>query len=140
LPHMKISQVSSLEHLELAGTINERASVVCARARELQDSAQFEDARLVLGEFWEDVGHRPKLDGLEVNVRADMLLLVGALSGWLGSARQTPGAQEFAKDLISESSAIFEGLGLTEKLAESRVELGICYWRLGALDEARITF
>jgi tetratricopeptide (TPR) repeat protein len=29
---------------------------------------------------------------------------------------------------------------MTEKLAESRVELGICYWRSGALDEARITF
>ena len=62
------------------------------------------------------------------------------MSGWLGSARQIPGAQETAKDLISESAAIFEKLGLTEKIAEARVDLGICYWREGALDEARITF
>ncbi len=72
--------------------------------------------------------------------KAELLLRVGALSGWLGSARQIPGAQEIAKDLISESSAIFEKLGLTEKVAEARVDLGICYWREGALDEARITF
>jgi tetratricopeptide (TPR) repeat protein len=42
--------------------------------------------------------------------------------------------------LISESSAIFEKLGLKEKAAEAHVDLGICYWRAGALDEARITF
>jgi tetratricopeptide (TPR) repeat protein len=69
-----------------------------------------------------------------------LLLRVGTLSGWIGSAGQIPGAQEIAKDLISESSAIFEKLGQTEKVAEARVDLGICYWREGALDEARITF
>ena len=137
---MKINQSNSLVHEALAVTSDERALLLCARAKELQDAQNFEDARMVLGEFWQDVGDRPKLDGLASNVRAEMLLLVGTLSGWLGSARQSPGAQETAKDLISESSTIFEQLGLTEKIAEARVELGICYWRSGALDEARITF
>src|SRR5262249_13838799 len=58
---------------------------------------------------------------------------------WLGSAKQVPGAQEVAKDLISESSALFEKLELSEKVAEARVDLAICYWREGALDEARVT-
>jgi tetratricopeptide (TPR) repeat protein len=137
---MKIRQLDSLTHEALPVPVNERALLICARAKEFQDAQNFEDARLVLGEFWQDVGHRPKLDGLAENVRAEMLLLVGTLSGWLGSSRQSPGAQETAKDLISESSTIFEELGLTEKIAEARVELGICYWRSGALDEARITF
>jgi tetratricopeptide (TPR) repeat protein len=137
---MKINQSNSLVHEALAVTSDERALLLCARAKELQDAQNFEDARMVLGEFWQDVGDRPKLDGLASNVRAEMLLLVGTLSGWLGSARQTPGAQEIAKDLLSESSTIFEQLGLTEKIAEARVELGICYWRSGAFDEARITF
>jgi tetratricopeptide (TPR) repeat protein len=137
---MKIKQLDLLAPEVSRATGNERALMLCTRARELQDEQRFEDARLVLSEFWQDVGHRPKLDGLAANVQAEMLLLVGTLSGWLGSARQTPGAQEIAKDLISESSAIFEELGLTEKVAEARVELGICYWRSGALDEARITF
>ena len=137
---MKINQSNSLVHEALTVTSDERALLLCARAKELQDAQNFEDARMVLGEFWQDVGDRPKLDGLASNVRAEMLLLVGTLSGWLGSARQSPGAQETAKDLISESSTIFEQLGLTEKIAEARVELGICYWRSGAFDEARITF
>lgn len=137
---MKINHAISQEHQALAASAIERAGVAWARAKELQDTQKFEDARLVLREFWQDVGDRPKLDHLDAAMRAEMLLLIGTLSGWLGSARQTPGAQETAKDLISESSAIFEKLGLKEKLAESRVELGICYWRSGALDEARITF
>ena len=137
---MKIKQLNSSALEALTAPVSERALMLCSRAKELQDVQNFEDARLVLSEFWQDIGHRPKLDGLAANVQAEMLLLVGTLSGWLGSARQTPGAQEIAKDLISESSTIFEELGLTEKIAEARVELGICYWRLGALDEARITF
>ncbi len=28
---------------------------------------------------------------------------------------------------------------MTEKTAEARVNLAICYWREGALDEARVT-
>ena len=137
---MKINHLNMLEYEALAATANERARLLLASAKELQDAQKFEDARLVLGEFWQDVGYRPKLDGLDATTRGEMLLTVGTLSGWLGSTRQAPGAQETAKDLISESSAIFEELGLTEKVAEARVELGICYWRSGALDEARITF
>ncbi|HKB67047.1 MAG TPA: tetratricopeptide repeat protein [Pyrinomonadaceae bacterium] len=137
---MKINQLESLVPEALKATGNERALILCARARDLKDTQNFEDARQVLGEFWQDVGDRPKLDGLAANVQAEMLLLVGTLSGWLGSLRQTPGAQEIAKDLIFQSSTVFEELGLTEKVAEARVELGICYWRSGALDEARITF
>ena len=137
---MKIKLLNSLAPEALTAPVNERALMLCARAKEFQDAQNFEDARLVLGEFWQDVGDRPKLDGLAANVRGEMLLIVGTLSAWLGTTRQSPGAQETAKDLISESSTIFEELGLTEKVAEARVELGICYWRSGALDEARITF
>ena len=137
---MKINQVESLHNDALTGTSSERAEVLCAQAKELEEAGKFEDARLALGEFWQRIGDRPKLEGLDEPVRAEMLLRVGALSGWIGSARQIPGAQEIAKDLISESSAIFEELGLTEKVAEAQVDLGICYWREGALDEASITF
>lgn len=137
---MKINQLETLQLDALTAPSSERARELCARAKELEETGKFEDARLTLGDFWQRVGDRPKVEGLEESPRADLLLRVGALSGWLGSARQIPGAQEIAKDLISESSAIFEKLGQTEKVAEARVDLGICYWREGALDEARITF
>ena len=61
------------------------------------------------------------------------------MTGWIGSAKQVAGAQEAAKDLISESAALSRSLGITEKVAESEVDLAICYWREGGLDEARIT-
>ena len=137
---MRMSHLDSLPHETLTATSSERVPELCARAKELEEAGKFEDARLALGEFWQRVGDRPKLEGLDGASRAELLLRVGALSGWIGSARQIPGAQEIAKDLISESSAIFEQLELTEKVAETRVDLGICYWREGALDEARITF
>jgi tetratricopeptide (TPR) repeat protein len=136
---MKMNQVE-LVHDMGAATLAERAALVCERAKELEEAGKFEDARLALSEFWQRIGDRPRVDGLAGAVRAEVLLRVGALSGWIGSARQIPGAQEVAKDLISESSTLFDELGLTEKVAETRVDLGICYWREGALDEARITF
>src|SRR6185503_7833012 len=111
-----------------------------AQARELEETGKYEDARSLLSEFWQWIGDRPKLDGLDDAVRAELLLRVGTLSGWLGSASQIPGAQEIAKDLISEGGEMFGKLNVPEKVAESRVDLGICYWREGALDEARITF
>jgi tetratricopeptide (TPR) repeat protein len=137
---MKMNQVGLLQDDAATATSSGRAEVDCARAKELEEAGKFEEAGLALGEFWPRIGERPKLEGLDGAIRAELLLRVGTLSGWIGSARQIPGAQETAKDLISESSALFEELGLTERVAETRVDLGICYWREGALDEARITF
>jgi tetratricopeptide (TPR) repeat protein len=137
---MKMNQVETQRDNALTTTSAVGVSELCERAKQLEEAGKFEEARVALGEFWQRVGDRPKLEGLMEPVRAELLLRVGTLSGWIGSVRQIPGAQEIAKDLISESAAIFEKLGLIEKVAEARVDLGICYWREGALDEARITF
>jgi len=137
---MKITQMETGQLNKVITATGEQARLLLAQAQELEEAGKYEDARSILSEFWQRIGDRPKLEGLDGAVRAEMLLRVGTLSGWLGSAGQIPGAQEVAKDLISESGALFEKLGLKEKVAESRVDLGICYWREGALDEARITF
>ena len=42
--------------------------------------------------------------------------------------------------LISESIRRFEEQDAREKVAEARTDLAICYWREGAMDEARIWF
>ncbi len=63
-----------------------------------------------------------------------MLLQAGVLSGWLGKVK---GAQDAAKDLISESAALFEKLGEVNRVAAARADLAICYWREGAYREAR---
>jgi tetratricopeptide (TPR) repeat protein len=112
----------------------------CAEARALESAGDYEAAKLALGGIWGGIGERPITASLQQAVKAEILLRAGALSGWLGSARQIGGAQEFAKDLISESIGLFETLGNQEKLAEAQTDLAICYWREGAFDEARVLF
>jgi DNA-binding NtrC family response regulator/Flp pilus assembly protein TadD len=117
----------------------ERAQLRCQAARELEDSGNYEAARGAMGEYWQRIGERPEVDDLDQRTAALVLLRAGSLSGWIGSAHQIEGAQAIAKDLISESATIFEGLHETEQAAEAYIDLAICYWREGAFDEARVT-
>ena len=136
---MDLHKSFSLEKDDLVANLSERVQLLCAQAKELAEAGEFESARSTILEFWNRVGERPRLDGLDDCARAELLLRTGALSGWIGSAQQIWGAQEAAKDLISESASIFERLGLEEKVAEARIDLAICYWREGGYDEARVT-
>jgi DNA-binding NtrC family response regulator len=119
-------------------SLNGRMTIRCRLAKALEESGDYEAARNIMSEIWQRVGDRPKLDGFDQHTGAEVLLRVGALSGWIGSARQIEDAQEAAKNLISESITAFEALQDVEKSAEARIDLAICYWREGAFDEARI--
>ena len=112
----------------------------CRAAKEMIDSGEYEAAREALEGLWCGIGERPQIEGLSPADQAEVLLRVGALSGWLGSSGQISGAQEFAKDLISESIRAYEALDNREKVAEAQNDLAICYWREGAMDEARVWF
>ncbi len=118
---------------------DERARLRCQLAKELERGGNYQAGQGAMGDLWPRVGERPALDGLDQQTAAEVLLRAGALSGWIGSAKQTIGAQETAKNLISESITIFESLHETEKVAEALTDLAYCYWREGAFDEARIT-
>lgn len=120
-------------------TVSERAVLRCRVARHHEWAGDFEAARDALRELWQGVGFRPNVDGLDDESRAEVLMRVGTLTGWVGSASQIEGAQEMAKDLISESIRIFEELGNRSKTGEARSGLALCYWRAGAFDEARVT-
>ncbi|HVF51138.1 MAG TPA: sigma 54-interacting transcriptional regulator [Pyrinomonadaceae bacterium] len=119
-------------------SVQERARLRCQVAGELEHRGQYEAAREALGELWQGVGVRPRLEGFDEETRAEVLLRAGTLSGYLGSANQIEAAQEAAKDLISESITRFESLGRTTRAAAAQSELGVCYWREGALEEARV--
>jgi tetratricopeptide (TPR) repeat protein len=112
----------------------------CERARELERAGDYEGARAALGKLWRRIGERPAVDELSPDMRAEVLWRVGALSGWLGSANQIAGAQEFARDLLTESITLLESLGQHDKRAEAMGDLAICYWRSGAHDEGRALF
>lgn len=108
----------------------------CSNAAELIYAGQYEAAKDELGELWKGAGQRPALNYSPL-LNAEILLQCGTLSGWLGSAQQLD-VQEKAKDLLFEASRIFESSDLRAKVAEAQYELGMCYWRLGAYDEARV--
>jgi len=109
-------------------------------AWDLANIGEYEASRRALSPYWDGIGERPRTDGLQPKDQAEVLLRAGALTGWLGSAGQVEGAQQLAKDLISESLRAFEALGDKEKMAEAQTDLGVCYWREGAMDEARVWF
>ena len=88
-------------------THDERAQLRCRVAAELEHRGQYEAARDALGDLWQGTGQRPALEGLSELTAAEVLLRAGALSGWFGSIRQLQGAQDAAKDLISESITRF---------------------------------
>jgi CheY-like chemotaxis protein len=117
---------------------NERARLRCQLAKQLEELGQYDAAREAMGELWRGVGHHPVLDDLEQATAAEVILRVGVLTGWIGSVKQIEGAQETAKNLISESVSIFEMLQNTTKVAEAQTDLAYCYWREGAYDNARV--
>ena len=112
----------------------------CELAKQLENAGDYEEARLALEGLWNTIGQRPIVAGLEPSTKAELLLRVGSLSGWIGSSQQIANAQEFAKDLLAESARIFASLGQQEKAVEAETDLAICYWRAGAMDEAAIWF
>jgi tetratricopeptide (TPR) repeat protein len=129
-----------LRELETPGlSLNDRAVLRCRLSRQLEQGSDYEAAQEAMKELWQGVGSYPTLEGLNDGTKAQVLLRVGALTGWIGSANQIEGSQEMAKDLISESVRAFENLGQRNKVGEARSDLALCYWREGAFDEARIT-
>lgn len=137
-PHMNLadSRLKQLDDPTL--TLEERTLLRCRVAAELIHIGKYEDAREALGQLWQGIGNRPNLRRLLTGGAAEVLLQCGVLSGWLGSVRQVPDAQEKAKDLLTEALRKFKSQGRGVKVSEAQYELGLCYWRAGAYDEARV--
>jgi tetratricopeptide (TPR) repeat protein len=130
------SLLNQLENKHL--NLSQRAELRCQCAREHEDRGEYEEARQAMGELWQRIGKHPKIEGLKRSTAGEVLLRAGVLTSWIGSKNQVTDAQETAKNLLSESISIFESLNHAEKIAEVKTELSLCYWREGAIDEARV--
>jgi CheY-like chemotaxis protein len=117
---------------------DQRALLRCKLAAQFEEAGDYEAAREAMGELWQRVGERPLLVGLRDEARAEVLLRAGALTGWIGSAKQIEGTQEVAKDLINEASRSFQTIGKEDRKAKAQADLALCYWRAGAFNEARV--
>ena len=121
-------------------SFEQRALARCKLAKQLEELGNYEAAREAMGDLWAGIGTVPNVEGLTESTRAEILLTVGSLTGWLGSTKQVEGSQQAAKDRIGESIRIFESLHDVKKVAEAQIEIAVCYRREGALDEARVWF
>ncbi len=134
------SKVSVIGQIVSGSNAVERAQNACAEAKRLEKIGEYQAAYEVLADYWPDRQAFPELPDLPEEIAADLLLRIGALSCWLGSADQTNGSQELGKDIINRALVTYETLNLPAKVAEARGDMGLCYWREGAFDEARVQF
>ena len=119
-------------------TEDERTLLRCRVAADFIHKGQYEAAREALGGLWLGIGQRPSVSNLPPAIEAEVLLQCGTLTGWLGSVRNVSGAQEQAKDMLSEAARTFRAQGMPAKVSETQYEIAACYWRLGQYDEARV--
>jgi len=112
----------------------------CQKALELKDKADYTGALEVMRPLWNGVGEYPDIEGLHPTVAAEVLLCTGILTGWIGSKDEVKASNEWARDLLTESITYYGSFQDAMRIAEVRAELGYCYWRAGALEEARIWF
>lgn len=107
---------------------------------ELRDRGDYDGARDAIAPLWSGIGKRPNIEGLHSSIVPEVLLCAGVLTGWFGNRYEVAEADDYARDLISESITLYDEAGDSKKVAEARTELAYCYWRAGANDEARILF
>lgn len=117
---------------------NEEADLRCRTALELKDRGEYAAARDAMFPFWKGIGSRPNTKGLDSDLVPRVLLCAGIVAGWLGSVSGIKEADDYTRDLITESIRLFEVVGDSRKVAEARAELAQCYWRAGDNDTARI--
>jgi tetratricopeptide (TPR) repeat protein len=119
---------------------NDTALLCCQVALELKDKGDYEGAQRAMRPVWPRKAEAPDVKSLHASVAAEVLLCAGILTRWIGGKNQIKAAQESAKNLISESITFFESQSDTKRVAAARSELAYCYWREGALNEAKILF
>ncbi|MEK6282753.1 MAG: helix-turn-helix domain-containing protein [Acidobacteriota bacterium] len=116
---------------------NEAALQKCQSALEKRDKGDYEGAREVMRPLWKRIGQRPEVKDLHASVSAEVLICVGILTSWIGSKEELEDAQEVAKDLITEGMTFYETIGDVRKVTAASAEIAYCYFREGALNEAR---
>ena len=137
-PHVTLADEHLKELDDISLSTDERILIRCGVVGDLIHKGQYEAAREALGELWLGVGRRPPVNDLPPTVEAEVMLRCGALTRLLGTAQNVAGAQEQAKDMLSEAARTFRALGLPAKVSETQYELAMCYWWLGQHDEARV--
>jgi tetratricopeptide (TPR) repeat protein len=137
-PHLELADAPETlgNGLMLFATEEQALMRSLRRARALEEAGEYEAPLNELSKWCPNATQRPRTDGLGPLASGELLLRVGVLVGYLGSARHTRGAQARAKRLIAESIGYFEQAGMKRKVEEGHVELARCRHREGDFDGA----
>ncbi|HKG59954.1 MAG TPA: tetratricopeptide repeat protein [Pyrinomonadaceae bacterium] len=106
-------------------------------ALEQKDREDYSGAQKAMHPYWSRIGETPETRELDLPAAAEVLLCVGILTSWIGSKNQVSQAQEIAKNLLTQSITYFGESRDVIKVAVAQSEIAYCYWREGALNEAR---
>jgi len=117
---------------------NDEALRRCMTALEQKDREDYTGAQKTMRPYWSRIGERPDTRELDLPAAAEVLLCVGMLTSWIGSKNQVSQAQEIAKNLLTQSITYFGESRDAIKVAVAQSEIAYCYWREGALNEARL--
>ena len=122
---MNLTTLSVSQSANQSLSVSERAQHCCQRAKQFEKAGEYEAAYEALSDFWPERDAPPMIEGLDLATQAQVLLRTGSLAGWLGSAHQTGGSQEAAKNLITQSIRLFEESGQSEGIAEAHADLAL---------------
>lgn len=117
---------------------SENIAFRCEASKRLEEAGDYLSASEVLGRRWRGAGARPDVSGLRPKDSALLLQQSGMLSHRIATTQAREGAQDEAKDLLSEAARMFASLRDPGREAEALVGVGLCCWRQSALDEARL--
>src|SRR5262245_27920697 len=112
LPKVSILMRTASSELDTSNlNANQEADLRCRTALELKDRNDYDAAREAMFPIWNGViGSRPNTKGLSDTVAAQVILTTGILTGWLGSRSEIKKADDYARDLITESITLYEAL------------------------------
>src|SRR5262245_24562374 len=113
------AQLTALKTQNRNLPLSERAALSCQLAKRLEKIGKSEFAYEALSEFWPNRNESPRVDGLDETEKAEVLLRIGVIAGWLGSTDQTAGGQETAKNILTRSIELFERLEKPDRIAEA---------------------
>src|ERR1051325_6528224 len=85
-------------------TQSERVLACCAIAKEKLETGDYDSGCAALEPWW-TLGKWPRHSGLTDGATAELLLVSGALSGWVASSQQIPGGRKPAEALLSGAIA-----------------------------------
>jgi tetratricopeptide (TPR) repeat protein len=92
----------------------------------------------ILSAVWKNLEDEPALDGLGIDVQAEILRLCGFFLSFYGRSRGLKDYQERGRNFLTKSIEMFDCEHLVDKSAEAKVMLALCYWYEGAISESEL--